>query len=83
MNSPVWVRPAAWMSELGLEASHSGAGRRLERPAAEEFLPVEPEDLRACRSTCKGRGWEQRFMQRTGPVAVVSEAGVGRRRAVR
>ena len=65
MNSLLWVRSAAWMSELGLEASHSGVGRRLERPVAEEFLPVETRDLRARRSMCRGRGWEQWFMQRT------------------
>src|SRR5664279_2654339 len=71
------------MSEMGLEASRSGVGWRLERPVAEEFLPVETRDLRARRSTCRGRGWEQWFMQRTGLFAVVNVAGVGRRRAVR
>jgi hypothetical protein len=83
MNSRLWVGFATVMSELGLEASDSGVGRWLERPAAEEFLPVETRDLRARRSTCKGRGWEEWFMQRTGLVGVVSVAGVARGRAVR
>ncbi len=75
--------PALTVCRSG-EASHRGViGGRLERPVAEEFLPDETRDLRARRSTCRGRGCGQRFMQRTGLVEVESEAGVGRRRAVR
>jgi hypothetical protein len=47
INLLVWVRSAAWMSDLDLKASHSGVGRWLERTVAEEFLPVETRDLRA------------------------------------
>src|SRR5277367_483807 len=83
VNWPLWIRSAASMPERGLEASHSGVGRWLERPAAEEFLPVETRDLRARRSVCGGRGWEEWFMQRTGLVGVVSVARVARGRAVR
>jgi len=37
-------------------------------------LAVETRDLRARRSTCRGRGWKRWFMQRTGLFAVVNVA---------
>ena len=47
------------------------------------FCLDETRSPRARRSTCRSRGWEQRFKRHTGLVEVASEAGVARGRAVR
>ena len=79
----------SWAWSCGLEGGWSGTVARRgltwrrARQASEGFCLDEARSPRACRSTSRSRGWEQRLKRHTGLVEVASEAGVARGRAAR
>src|ERR1700681_1739061 len=71
------------MAGWSREASRGDVRQWRKRLRAERSGADEARDRRACRSTSRWRECGWRFMQRTSPVEVESEAGVARQRAVR